>query len=159
MSKPPVQERATVARMARYPKGRNPGLLHLTILALGDLAGRPELLRRFLGLMDGFSACTFHVRFDRIAESGVVALSSRNQLKGAVEFQRQLTQFLRRGDFTSFGKPPKPHMTLRYKRDGMGNEAITPVGWRVDEILLIESLAGKATHIERGRWQLEPLLI
>lgn len=160
MSKPPMLERRAVAAMPRYSSARDPALLHLTIMGLFDLAGQPEeLLHTFAGLMKGFFAYAFHVRFDRIAESGVVALSSRRQLQGAVEFQRQLTQYLRSRDFTWFGKPPRPHMTIRYGRDGVGDEAILPIGWRVDEILLIESLGGKATHIERGRWQLEPLLI
>ena len=157
MSKPPVQQRGVVAKMPRYPSVRNPGLLHLTILALAD--GREESLPRFIELMDGFGAYAFHVKFDRIIESRVVALSSRKRLQRAEEFQQQLVQFLQRGGFTSFSSPPKPHVTLRYGRDGMGNEMIPSIGWKVDEVLLIESLVGRATHIERGRWQLEPLLI
>jgi RNA 2',3'-cyclic 3'-phosphodiesterase len=29
-----------------------------------------------------------------------------------------------------------------------------PIGWTVDEIILMESVVGKTTHVEHGRWPL-----
>jgi len=29
-----------------------------------------------------------------------------------------------------------------------------PIGWTVDEIILMESIVGKTTHVEHGRWPL-----
>lgn len=160
MSKPPLEERAAVACMPRCSTARNPELLHCTILALVDLVEWPEeWLAEFVALMDGFRAYAFYLRFDRVVENGVVALSSRTRLRGAAEFQQQLVQFLRTSGFLLVGTPPKPHVTINYRRDGKGNEAIPPIGWCVDELLLIESLGGKSTHLPRGRWQLDPLLI
>lgn len=160
MSKLPLHERSTVASMSRYSTARNPDLLHCTILSLFDLAeNAEELLDVFTGLMDDFHAHAFYLRFDRIVENGVVALSSRTRLRGAAELQQQLVKFLRTRGFWRFGTPPRPHVTINYNRDGKGKEAIPPIGWRVEELLLIESLGGKSTHLLRGRWQLEPLLI
>jgi 2'-5' RNA ligase len=160
MSKPPLQEQAAVACMPRYPTVRNPELLHCTILALADLAERPEeSLDAFIKLMSGFRAYAFYLQFDRIVENGVVALSSRKRLQGAAEFQRQLVQFLQARGFLRFRNPPRPHVTLKYGRDEMGTEDIPPIGWKVDELLLIESLVGKSSHVPKACWQLEPLLI
>lgn len=29
-----------------------------------------------------------------------------------------------------------------------------PIGWKVDEIILMESIVGKTTHVDHGRWPL-----
>lgn len=160
MSKPPPEILSRVAGLPRNSRERGPELLHTTLLALGDLAELPEgTLATVLALMDGFHADAFHVYFDHIAEGRAVALRSSKAQRGVDTFRKRLAHFLRERDFPDFVVPGRAHVTLRYSRDGMGNEPIPPISWRVDEVLLIESLGGKATHIERGRWQLNPLLI
>jgi 2'-5' RNA ligase len=125
-----------------------------------DLAEWPEeFLPTLLERMDGFHADAFHVYFDHIAEGKIVALRSHKAQRGVNIFRKRLAGFLRARDFQDFAIPGKAHVTLRYDRDGKGYEPIDPVSWRVDEVLLIESLGGKSMHIERGRWQLNPLLI
>lgn len=47
-----------------------------------------------------------------------------------------------------------PHVTFAYRPDGLGSEAIIPIVWPVDEILLVESLVGKPRHVVHGRWRL-----
>lgn len=54
------------------------------------------------------------------------------------------------------GTTPEPHVTINYRGDRLGAQKITPVGWTVDAILLIESVVGNATHVEHGRWPLRP---
>jgi 2'-5' RNA ligase len=160
MSKARAAERAAIAGLPRCASERDAHLLHITLLALVDLAEWPaEFLSDFLEMTKDFQADAFPVQFDRIVENAAVTLSSSKPLRGAVEFQKQLVHFLTARDFSYFGKPPKPHLTIRYGRDGKGSEPITPIGWMVEEVLLIESLGGKSTHVEHGRWQLAPLLI
>lgn len=159
MIKLPLHERKAVASMSRYSTVRNPSLLHCTILPLFDLAEYPQELDVFVDLMGDFRATAFYLRFDCIVEKGVVALSSRTRSRGATEVQQHLVHFLRTRGFSQFGTPPRPHVTINYNGDGKGNETIPPISWRVEELLLIESLGGKSTHLVRGRWQLDPLLI
>ena len=52
------------------------------------------------------------------------------------------------------GTTPAPHITINYRGDRFGTETIPPIGWMVREIVLIESVVGKTTHIEHGRWTL-----
>jgi hypothetical protein len=36
----------------------------------------------------------------------------------------------------------------------LGSQKIAPIGWTVESIVLVESVVGKATHAEHGRWAL-----
>ena len=53
---------------------------------------------------------------------------------------------------------PEPHITINYRGDRLGSESLgkkmPPIGWTVDEIILMESIVGKTTHVEHGRWRL-----
>lgn len=160
MSKPPPPILSRMSQLDRMPPQSGLERLHATLLALGDLAELPEgHLPAVLEAMDGFHADAFHMYFDYIVEGEVVALRSRKKQRGADAFRKHLVRFLQERDFHAFVVPGKAHVTLRYDRDGKGDEPIQPIDWRVDEVLLIESLGGKSTHVERGRWQLDPLLI
>ena len=160
MSKPPPPILSQMGGLKRMPAQRGLERVHATVLALGDLAELPEEhLPTVLEAMDGFQADAFHIYFDHIAEGKVVALRSRKVQRGMNTFRKRLVRFLAERDFHEVVVPGKAHVTLRYDRDGKGDEPIQPIDWRVDEVLLIESLGGKSTHIERGRWQLNPLLI
>lgn len=146
--------------MARTCRHRHPDLLHTTLLAFGDLAECPEeFLPELLKQLDGFRADAFHLHYDRIEEQMCVALRSGKLQRGAQQFREQIADYLIRQDFAFFHIPGKAHLTIRYGQDGKGDEPIAPIGWRVDEIILIESLGGKSTHIEHGRWKLDPLLV
>ena len=52
------------------------------------------------------------------------------------------------------GTTPVPHLTVNYRGDGLGARTTAPIGWAVEEILLVESVVGKATHVVHGRWPL-----
>ncbi|MDR6833159.1 MULTISPECIES: hypothetical protein [unclassified Sphingopyxis] len=54
---------------------------------------------------------------------------------------------------------PEPHITINYRGDRLGSQTfgalkLPPIGWTVDEIILTESIVGKTTHVEHGRWLL-----
>jgi 2'-5' RNA ligase len=52
------------------------------------------------------------------------------------------------------GTTPEPHLTINHRDDRLGARRIEPIGWTVDEILRVESVVGKATHVAQGRWRL-----
>jgi len=54
------------------------------------------------------------------------------------------------------GTTPEPHVTINYAGDRLRGGKMAPIGWTVDEILLVESVVGRATHIAHGRWPLRP---
>jgi hypothetical protein len=56
--------------------------------------------------------------------------------------------------FQFFGHAPQPHLTINYRKDRKGMTLIDPISWEVEELLLIESVYGKATHIVHDRWKL-----
>ena len=52
------------------------------------------------------------------------------------------------------GTTPEPHITINYRGDRLNAQKIPPIGWTVDEIIFTESIVGKTTHVEHGRWRL-----
>lgn len=52
------------------------------------------------------------------------------------------------------GTTPEPHLTIDCHGDRLGAQKIAAIGWTVEEILLVESIVGKTTHVEHGRWAL-----
>lgn len=155
MVKPPADIAARIDALPRNDRGREAGLLHMTLAAFVDLdrapAGFLELVIRGL---DGFGADAFAVRFDRIECRKATVLRSSVPLAAAWEFQRQLAEYFHRHDFGWFNLPPELHVTINHRGDGLGAEAIDPVEWTAAEMLLVESVAGEARHIVHGRWPL-----
>lgn len=160
MAKPPREPLSQIASLPRMSAARAPSLAHVTLLPFADLADQPaRFVPDLLARMRGFGAFAFHVCFDRIVEHRAVTLRPGRTPSAARTFQNGLVDYLTAGGFEAFGKPPAVHLTISYVRDGQGNEPIAPIGWRVDEVLLVESIHGKATHKVHGRWQLDPLLV
>jgi 2'-5' RNA ligase len=50
------------------------------------------------------------------------------------------------------GTTPEPHVTINYRGDRLGSRKIDPIGWTVEEILLVESVVGQTRHIVHGCW-------
>lgn len=50
---------------------------------------------------------------------------------------------------------PKPHITLRYDQPEAPTQAITPVAWHAEELVLVESRIGHGRHEILGRWPLQ----
>ena len=49
----------------------------------------------------------------------------------------------------------KPHVTLLYDDGHVPPQTSLPIGWTVDELVLIHSLVGQSRHIVLGRWPLQ----
>lgn len=156
MAKPPAEVAARIAALPRNDPGRGPELLHVTLLKLFDLHhAPPEWLPAVIATLDSFEGASFPLAFDRIETRKAVTLRSRAPLPEARAFQAALVRhLLERRAPLMLGTTPEPHLTINYRDDRQGSRKIEPIGWTVDEILLIESVVGKTTHIAHGRWPL-----
>lgn len=156
MAKPPPGVAARIAALPRNDPGRGPELLHVTLLKLFDLHhAPPDWLPAVIAALDAFEGAAFPLAFDRIEARKAVTLRTRAPLPEARAFQAALVRFLleRRAPLM-LGTTPEPHLTINYRDDRQGSRKMEPIGWVVDEILLVESVVGKTTHIVHGRWPL-----
>lgn len=155
-AKPPPDVQAQIAALPRNDPRRGPHLLHVTLASLFDLhCAPPEWLPAVIAALDSLDAPTFPLAFDRIENRKAVTLRSRAPLAEGRAFQSALVRHLLacRAPLM-LGTTPEPHVTINYAGDRLRAEKIAPIGWTVDEILLVESVVGKATHVEHGRWPL-----
>ena len=117
----------------------------------------PDWLPRTIAVLDRFAGPAFPLAFDRIENRKAVTLRTRDPLPHARAFQAALVRHLleHKAPLT-LGTTPEPHVTINYRGDRLGSQKIAPIGWTADEILLMESVVGKTTHVEHGRWPLRP---
>ena len=155
-AKPPPEVAARIAQLPRNDAGRGPELFHVTLLALFDLdRAPPGWLFAMIDALDSFDGVAFPLAFDRVELRKAVTLRSRAELSEARAFQKALLgHLLARRAPLMLGTAPEPHLTINYRGDRLGAQRIAPIGWTVDEILLVESVVGKTTHVEHGRWPL-----
>ena len=155
MVKPPADIAAHISALPRNDGRRGADLLHMTLTVFGDLAKAPAgFLELVIRGLDEFGAGAFPVRLDRIECRRATTLRSSVPLTAAWEFQRQLAEYFQQHGFKEFNLPPELHVTINYRGDGFGAEAISPVEWTATEMLLVESVTGQARHIVHGRWPL-----
>jgi 2'-5' RNA ligase len=156
MAKPPPDVQAQIAALPRNDPGRGPELFHVTLLLLFDLHySRPDWLPQVIAALDSFEGSAFPLAFDRIENRKAVTLRTRDPLPEARAFQAALVRHLLSARAPMMlGTTPEPHLTINYRGDRLRAEKTPPIGWTVTDILLVESIVGKATHIEHGRWPL-----
>ena len=155
-AKPPPEVQAQIAALPRNDPARGPHLLHVTLASLFDLyRAPPEWLPAVVAALDSLDSPAFPLAFDRIENRKCVTLRNRGPLAEARAFQTALIRHLlaHRAPIM-LGTTPEPHVTINYAGDRLRAEKIAPIGWSVDEILLVESVVGKTTHVEHGRWRL-----
>jgi 2'-5' RNA ligase len=110
-----------------------------------------------IAALDSFEGTAFPLSFDRIENRKAVTLRTRAPLAEARAFQAALVRhLLERKAPMMLGTTPEPHVTINYKGDRLGSQKMkTAIGWTVDEIILMESVVGKTSHVEHGRWRLK----
>ena len=108
-----------------------------------------------LPIIDVSEGPAFPLAFDRIENRKTVTLRTRAPLAEARAFQAALVRHLLacRAPIM-LGTTPEPHVTINYRGDRLGSQKMPPIGWLVEEIILMESIVGKTTHVEHGRWPL-----
>ena len=158
MAKPPPEVQAQIAALARNDPARGVDLLHVTLLSLFDVHhAPPEWLPAVVKALDSFEGTAFPLAFDRIENRKAVTLRTRAPLTEARTVQAALVRHLLacRAPLM-LGTTPEPHLTINYRGDRLSAQKIAPIGWTVDEILLVESIVGKTTHRIHGCWPLRP---
>lgn len=156
MAKPPPEAQARITAFPRNDPARGPHLLHVTLVSLFDLHyAPPDWLPRTIAALDRFDGPAFPLSFDRIENRKAVTLRTRDPLTQARAFQQLLLRHLlaHNAPFT-LGTTPEPHVTINYAGDRLRAQKMAPIGWTVEEIILMESVVGKTTHVEHGRWVL-----
>lgn len=156
MAKPPPELASEIFALPRNDPGRGAELLHVTLVKLFDLHRAPEdWLPATIAALNTFEGPPFPLAFDRIENRKAVTLRSRAPLPEARAFQAALVRHLLECRAPMMlGTTPEPHLTINYHGDRLRAQAIPPIGWTVAEILLVESIVGKTTHVEHGRWTL-----
>ncbi len=156
MAKPPPTTQALITALPRNDPKRGPELLHVTLMLLFDLHNAPPAwLPAVVAALDSFDAAPFPLSFDRIENRKAVTLRTRDPLPEARAFQQALVRHLLAAHAPMMlGTTPEPHVTINYAGDRLNAQKISALGWTVDEILLVESVVGKTTHVVHGRWPL-----
>lgn len=156
MAKPPLEVQDQIVALSRNDPSRGPHLLHVTLISLYDLYhAPPDWLPATIAALDSFAAPPFPLRFDRIENRKAVTLRTREPLDEARAFQKALVGHLLAHKAPIMdGTTPQPHITINYRGDRLKAQKMPPIAWTVDEIILTESVVGKTTHVEHGRWPL-----
>lgn len=131
-------------------------LLHWTVLPLAPgLHHAVPLLREALREID---FAPFSLRWDRRVAAGRYLMLQPSHLPRDVSgLRRSIRKSLKRLDLPPLGKATRPHVTLSYRWDGPAfEEPIEPIVWRIERLLLVESLTGRKMHAVHGRFPLLP---
>ncbi len=137
--------------------------LHVTLHWLADHDEFPQ------ALCDAASAAAaslvaeaFDVGFDQVGsiggarDPGPLVLSGGENLAALRRFQRALGGEMKAAGIGHYARSHfKPHVSLLYPGVHVAREAIAPLEWRVDELLLIDSHVGEGVHELLGRWPLQ----
>lgn len=155
--------RAVCADPALRATPRSAQLLHLTLQHLGTYAGLPPRIEeRVAAALAGFAATPFALAFDRVGS--FVAGTGRQPCvllgcDGDVplqQLQRALAERLARA---GFGRHVQhgfvPHVTLCYARSALATVEVAPIGWQVEEFVLVSSLIGRGEYRVLARWPLQ----
>lgn len=135
----------------------DPDRLHLTLFHLGDFVDQipPSLIPATQAACAGMAAQAFDVSFDRIVGTRKHALLwPSDELAALRAFRADLGAGLAAAGVRLTKPAFSPHVTLSYDPCDAPETAIDPIGWRVREFHLVESLLGQHRHIRLGSWRL-----
>lgn len=144
-----------------------PENLHLSLHALGEgdalPAGRLEAARAAAARLVFES---FDIAFDRAGsfplkqeKKPFVLFPSAAAIAPLKAFHHALGAALRDGGVGEFARPRfTPHLTLFWDSLLVNEHPMPPLGWIVDEFVLVHSHHGKAHHEIVGRWPLRALV-
>ncbi|MBN8838666.1 MAG: hypothetical protein J0I25_00505 [Sphingomonadales bacterium] len=154
MIKPPPSELSEITRHKRalgIEDNYDPARLHVTLDPLGS---EKEWSESRIGWLDAilarFLADPFYIEFDRIEENAL--RGGGEALRAIRAFRGSLIRHLARSGLILPTRRFNPHLTLAYGQDSDCRVTIDPIGWTVNELLLIRS--GDGRHAPFGRWPL-----
>ena len=153
-----IHDRAGILKRAHNLAGRliEADCLHISLFFLGGLP--EQSLRRACEAVADVRMKPFEVWFDRTVSfrgkpgNRPFVLFGGDGLRQLTSFRRMLAvamtrEGLRRRAITNF----TPHVTLLYDARDVEEHPIEPIGWTVNEFVLIHSMRG---HVHLARWPL-----
>jgi 2'-5' RNA ligase len=154
MVKPPEDEAVQIEGRRRdlgisssYDRYR----FHSTVLPLGDVTAYPDShLDALDRMVRSLEVSPFPVRFDHLHSNALIG-------KGMTAYrrwQRALSSLLKSKGLPTLPYRFRPHVSLDYGAPVDRTIPIDPVGWLVEELLLIRSIHGKGQHVVMTRWPL-----
>lgn len=133
---------------SRYGRER----FHITLLPIGDARHlSPAQLSLLCRALADFDAEPFDITFERLRGN---ALVDTRAMRAARRFQERLVKHLIARGVRVFDYAFHPHLSLTYGAWQERNVAIPPIGWRVEELLLIKSIQGEGRHELLDSWPL-----
>lgn len=139
---------------------------HVTLFHVGHFVGDIPAVTLAMARQtaQALQAAPFEVRFDRVATfSGKpgnlpLVLRGAEPCEGLMRFQARLDDALLRAGLCHGERHAQftPHLTLLYARHAVPEQAIEPIAWQADRLVLYRSLIGEGRYIEEGLWPLEP---
>lgn len=139
----------------------SPDRLHSTLHHLGDHVGLPQaVVDQACAAAASLAVPAFEVVFDRVASfarphNQPLVLRGGAGLDGLMALQQALGAAMAR---VGLGRHVEshftPHVTLLYDDRRVAEQAMAPIRWVVDELVLVHSLLGRTVHKTLGRWPL-----
>lgn len=126
--------------------------IHSTVLPLWD--NRDSTPARSLLLEQALSslrADPFPVVFDTLKDNALVGVQATRGLR---TFRKTLVQHLIELGVPVPNYQSPPHISLVYGPPIKRRIEIPPIGWQVEEFLLVRSIHGESRHEVLGRWPL-----
>lgn len=151
-----AEGRRTMHALPGVDPARPEHLLHWTVLPLAPgLRQAAPLLRDVLREID---YAPFTLLWDRRVAAGRYLMLRPSHVPREVSgLRRSIRKALGRLDLPPLGKATRPHVTLSYRWEGPAfEEPVEPIAWRIEQILLVESLTGQQRHEVHGRFPLLP---
>jgi len=135
------------------------GRFHLPLFALGEHAQLPERgIAAAKRAAAGVSVRSFDIGLDRVAsfarpgQPQPVVMLGDGGLAGFEQLQEALGAALRAAGLPA--RAGTPHVTLQYDRRAVPEETIEPLGWRVQDFVLLHEHLGQDRQSLLGRWPL-----
>ncbi len=167
--RPPAKVQARAAALAQVVRRTHdlPGriasgdLQYVTLFFLGNHATvPPKLVADAQAAAASLIAAPFDLSFDQVDSFGsrirpAIVLRNGADISAWVKFHRLLGIALTRAGLRQWVKSQVPHLALFYTDEVIDACPVEPIGWRVTDFVLVESLVGRSEHRELGRWPLE----
>lgn len=150
------------ARLGLTAKPVLPARLHVSLNFVGDFKRPPgPVVDKAIEAMEPVSARRFRVEFNRLGTwpSGdpprPVVLWGDEGVVGVTALYSTMHKAMRRLDMAPRREPEiSPHMTLMYDRADAPEIVVEPVGWMVEEFVLIHAVHGEGRFDVVGRFPL-----
>lgn len=140
---------------------------HVTLFHLGDhLELRADIVSAAQAAAESLVAAPFDVAFDRVASFRgrarnlpfvLRADEGAECIAALVAYQKTLGDALKKNGLAKWVRTQfTPHVTLMYDDQAVAEQLVEPIGWTVNELVLVHSLLGEKKHVPLARWPLSP---